>query len=251
MKGKRKPKGSQTGAKKAVMAPKNTANAMKAVEPIKGAAVDGEPKVLTSKAETASTTQKSKTAGTLKKEKVDHSKSTTSEDKPDVETKHKKPETKIHESAMGPKGEARKASASEREDHTEVETSTDGKDNQTSPTISSENQLPTSAAETKPNTSPPKPTDPPQKPQTVIKSPEDSLKASEQTEQSSDSALQEETQQQTAGKSPEISVEAKQRVESVETVTKDKGKWTENTFKCGVSLTAGCWTESKAKDCAS
>ncbi|XP_026018601.1 uncharacterized protein LOC113019247 isoform X2 [Astatotilapia calliptera] len=222
LKGKRKPKGSQTGAKEAVVAPKNTANTMKAVEPIKGAAVDGEPKVLTSKAETASTTQKSKTAGTLKKEKVDHSKSTTSEDKPDVETKHKKPETKIHESAMGPKGEARKASASEREDHTEVETSTDGKDNQTSPTISSENQLPTSAAETKPNTSPPKPTDPPQKPQTVIKSPEDSLKASEQTEQSSDSALQEETQQQTAGKSPEISVEAKQRVESVETVTKDK-----------------------------
>ncbi|XP_026018602.1 zinc finger protein 638-like [Astatotilapia calliptera] len=222
LKGKRKPKGSQTGAKKAVVAPKNTANTMKAVEPIKGAAVDGEPKVLTSKGETASTTQKSKTAGTLKKEKVDPSKSTTSEDKPDVETKHKKPETKIHESAMGPKGEARKASASEREDHTEVETSTDGKDNQTLPTISSENQLPTSAAETKPNTSPPKPTDPPQKPQTVIKSPEDSLKASEQTEQSSDSALQEETQQQTAGKSPEISVEAKQRVESVETVTKDK-----------------------------
>ncbi|XP_026011507.1 zinc finger protein 638-like [Astatotilapia calliptera] len=222
LKGKRKPKGSQTGAKEAVVAPKNTANTMKAVEPIKGAAVDGEPKVLTSKAETASTTQKSKSAGTLKKEKVDHSKSTTSEDKPDVETKHKKPETKIHESAMGPKGEARKSSASEREDHTEVETSTDGKDNQTLPTISSENQLPTSAAETKPNTSPPKPTDPPQKPQTVIKSPEDSLKASEQTEQSSDSALQEETQQQTAGKSPEISVEAKQRVESVETVTKDK-----------------------------
>nr|XP_024657518.1 uncharacterized protein LOC106675407 isoform X2 [Maylandia zebra] len=222
LKGKRKPKGSQTGAKEAVVAPKNTANTMKAVEPIKGAAVDGEPKVLTSKGETASTTQKSKTAGTLKKEKVDPSKSTTSEDKPDVETKHKKPETKIHESAMGPKGEARKSSASEREDHTEVETSTDGKDNQTLPTISSENQLPTSAAETKPNTSPPKPTDPPQKPQTVIKSPEDSLKASEQTEQSSDSALQEETQQQTAGKSPEISVEAKQRVESVETVTKDK-----------------------------
>ncbi|XP_039863060.1 uncharacterized protein LOC120718577 isoform X2 [Simochromis diagramma] len=222
LKGKPKPKGSQTGAKEAVVAPKNTANAMKVVEPIKGAAVDGEPKVLTSKGETASTTQKSKTAGTLKKEKVDPSKSTTSEDKPDVETKHKKPETKIHESAMGPKGEARKASASEREDHTEVETSTDGKDNQTLPAISSENQLPTSAAETKPNISPPKPTDPPQKPQTVIKSPEDSLKASEQTEQSSDSALQEETQQQTAGKSPEISVEAKQRVESVETVTKDK-----------------------------
>lgn len=247
MKGKPKPKGSQTGAKEAVVAPKNTANAMKAVEPIKGAAVDGEPKVLTSKAETASTTQKSKTAGTLKKEKVDPSKSTTSEDKPDVETKHKKPETKIHESAMGPKGEARKASASEREDHTEVETSTDGKDNQALPAISSGNQLP----ETKPNISPPKPTDPPQKPQTVIKSPEDSLKASEQTEQSSDSAVQEETQQQTAGKSPEISVEAKQRVDSVETVTKDKGKWTENTFMCGVLLTAGCWTESKAKDCAS
>ncbi|XP_039863066.1 uncharacterized protein LOC120718578 isoform X2 [Simochromis diagramma] len=222
LKGKPKPKGSQTGAKEAVVAPKNTANAMKAVEPIKGAAVDGEPKVLTSKGETASTTQKSKTAGTLKKEKVDPSKSTASEDKPDVETKHKKPETKIHKSAMGPKGEARKASASEREDHTEVETSTDGKDNQTLPAISSENQLPTSAAETKPNISSPKPTDPPQKPQTVIKSPEDSLKASEQTEQSSDSALQEETQQQTAGKSPEISVEAKQRVESVETVTKDK-----------------------------
>ncbi|XP_063325592.1 uncharacterized protein LOC134624525 [Pelmatolapia mariae] len=225
LKRKPKPKGSQTGAKEAVMAPKNTANVMKAVEPIKGAAVDGEPKVLTSKAEMASTTQKSKTAGTVKKEKVDPSKSTTSENKPDVETKHKKPETEIHESAMGSKGEARKASASGREDHTEpmeVEASAEGKDNQVLPAISSENQLPTSAAETKPNISPPKPSDPPQKPQTAIKSPEDSLKASEQTEQSSDSAVQEETQQQTAGKSPEISVEAKQTVESVETVTKDK-----------------------------
>ncbi|XP_039863063.1 zinc finger protein 638-like isoform X5 [Simochromis diagramma] len=40
LKGKPKPKGSQTGAKEAVVAPKNTANAMKVVEPIKGAAVD-------------------------------------------------------------------------------------------------------------------------------------------------------------------------------------------------------------------
>lgn len=43
--------------KEAAVAPKNTAKATEAVEPIKGAAVDGEPKVLASKAETASTTQ--------------------------------------------------------------------------------------------------------------------------------------------------------------------------------------------------
>uniref|UniRef100_A0A669E1V1 Zinc finger protein 638 n=1 Tax=Oreochromis niloticus TaxID=8128 RepID=A0A669E1V1_ORENI len=168
LKRKPKPKGSQTCAKEAVVVPKNTPNTTKAVEPIKGAAVDGEPKVLTSKAEMASTTQKSKTAGTVKKEKVDPSKSTTSE-----------------------------------------------------------------------NISPPKPTDPPQIPQTVIKSPEDSLKASEQTEQSSDSAVQEETQQPTAGKSPEISVEAKQTVESVETVTKDKDSVTAKKPAAVTQLTFG------------